>query len=372
MFGFLKNKLKEAISKISKKAEEVKVEGDIEEKKSQPEISQETSGFLGLFKKKDIEEAASDEKSKESKKPEEAKEIKEELKEEKGFFSKLTEKLTTKKISEEKFEELFEDLELALLENNVAVEVIDKIKEDLKVDLVDVPLKGKIKDLIEDSLKNSLEDILKETGFDLIDEIKNKKEKPYIIVFVGINGSGKTTTIAKLSYLFEKNNLKSVLVAADTFRAASIQQLEEHANNLKVKLIKHDYNADPSAVSFDGVKYAKSHNLDVVLIDTAGRQHSNKNLMEEMKKIIKVIKPDLKIFIGESITGNDCVIQSTEFDKAISIDGIILAKSDVDDKGGATISVSYVTRKPILYLGTGQNYNDLEKFNKNKIINQIF
>lgn len=343
MFGFLKNKLKEAISKFSKKAEEeAKVEETIESKekiKKEPEKE---------FVKKAKEE-----------------------KQEKGFFAKLTEKLTTKKIDDKQFEDLFYDLELALLENNVALEVIDKIKEDLKIDLVNVPLKGKIEDLIKNSLKDSLEEILKETNFDLINEIKNKKERPYSIVFVGINGSGKTTTIAKLAYLLTKNNLKCVLVAADTFRAASIQQLEEHSKNLNVKLIKHDYGADPAAVSFDGVKYARSHNLDVVLIDTAGRQHSNKNLMEEMKKIIKVVKPDLKVFVGESIAGNDVIEQIKEFNNSINIDSIILAKADVDEKGGAAISVSYVSQKPVLYLGNGQKYSDLEKFNKDKIISDI-
>ena len=402
MFGFLKNKLKEAISKFSKKAEEeAKVEETIEKK---PEIKEEVQkepveievreekfeeklehkeepkekkGFLGIFKKKEKVEKEILEEVKESKKEtefleEKFEEPKIEIKEEKkGFFAKVTEKLTTKTINEEKFEKLFEDLELILLENNVAVEVIDKIKEDLKMDLVNVPLKGKIEDLIKNSLKQSLEEILQESNFDLIKEIKEKSEKPYVIVLVGINGSGKTTTIAKLANNLKEHKLNSVLVAADTFRAASIQQLEEHADKLKIKLIKHDYNADPAAVAFDGVKYAKAHNLDVVLIDTAGRQHSNKNLIEEMKKIIKVVKPDLKIFIGESITGNDCIEQVKQFNEAISIDSIILSKVDVDEKGGAAISVSYVSGKPIIYIGTGQRYNDLEKFSKEKILKNL-
>jgi fused signal recognition particle receptor len=409
MFGFLKNKLKEAINKISEKFEkETKVEESIEtleetkiqdkekavepkkeikeqdleikqeiiEEKIKPEIKiqkqeiikeepkieiKEKNNFFDIFKKKKTEENI--EKV-------EKEEIKDD-KEEKSFFKKLAEKITTKTIDEEKFEKLFSDLELVLLENNVALEVIDKIREDLKVDLVNVPIKGKINDLILKSLKESLEFVLKESSFDLINEIKNKQNKPYIIVFVGINGSGKTTTIAKLANLLIKNNLKCCLVAADTFRAASIQQLEEHANNLKVKLIKHDYNADPSAVGFDGVKYAKAHNLDAVLIDTAGRQHSNKNLMEEMKKIIKVVKPDLKVFIGESITGNDCIEQIKEFNNSITIDSIILSKLDVDEKGGTAISISYISGKPILYAGIGQKYDDLEKFDKNKILTSL-
>ena len=420
MFGFLKDKLKEAISKFSKKTEEeakveetvkgvevqpvleekiepkekiketkiekevepeIKEEIKVEEKKpelvegnkitlEEPQIKKEKKGFLGIFKKKEkVEEIKQEiiEENLEQVKPE----IKE-VEEKKGFFAKVTEKLTTKKISNEQFNELFEELEIILMENNVAIEVIDKIKEDLKLDLVEVPLKGKLEELIKESLRKSLEDILKETDFDLIKEIKNKKEKPYVIVFVGVNGSGKTTTIAKLANLFKENGLKPVLVAGDTFRAASIHQLEEHANNLNIKLIKQDYNSDPTAVAFDGKKYAEAHGYDVVLIDTAGRQHSNKNLIEEMKKIVRVIVPDLKVFIGEGITGNDCIEQIKEFNNAVEIDSIILSKVDVDEKGGTAISVSYVSGKPILYIGTGQKYENLEKFNKNKIINEIF
>ncbi|MEK6932434.1 MAG: signal recognition particle-docking protein FtsY [Nanoarchaeota archaeon] len=393
MFGFLKNKLKEAISKFSKKVEEeakpieetkieevreepvkiieekLEVKEEISEK--QPEIKEEVveeefkeeikekKGFFGIFKKK--KEEFKEEKP-------EIKQEKQEIKEEKGFFSKITQKLTTKTIDEKKFNELFEDLELVLLENNVALEVVDKIKEDLKLDLVDVPLKGNIEDLVRNFLKQSLEKILKESDFDLVNEIKNKENKPYVIVFAGINGSGKTTTTAKIARLCQDNKLSVVLGAADSFRSAAVEQLEEWGNRLKAKVIKNKYGSDPASICFDTISYAKSHGIDVVLLDTAGRQHSNKNLMEEMKKIIKVAKPDLKIFIGESIVGNDSIFQSQEFNKSIGIDGVILTKSDVDEKGGAIISISYVIQKPIIYLGSGQNLNDLEKFNKDKII----
>jgi len=373
MFGFLKNKLREAINKFSNKVE-TKVDETIKKEEIKTEIvkEKEEKGFLGLFKKKEkIEEPIEEITKKESIK-EESKLVEEKgLQEEKGFFAKITEKLTTKKIDEKEFDELFNDLELVLLENNVALEVIDKIKEDLKVDLVNVPLKGKINDLIKNSLRDSLEDLLKETNFDLIQEIKNKKEKPYIMVFVGLNGSGKTTTIAKLAHLLKENKLKCILVAGDTWRKAAIEQLEEHSKKLDIKIVKHSYESDPTSVAFDGVKMAKAHDFDVVLIDTAGRQHSNKNLIEEMKKIVRIIKPDLKIFVGESISGNDLILQVQEFDKAINLDSIILAKTDVDEKGGAIISATYVTRKPIIYLGSGQTYNDLEKFDKNKIIKSL-
>ena len=278
-----------------------------------------------------------------------------------GFFQRLTEVVTKKTLTEAQFEELFWDLEVALLENNVAVEVIDKIKQDLKRQLVDVKVtRGKVEETIAKTLGESIASLFDVPALDLIGMAK--KKKPFVIAFVGVNGSGKTTTIAKLAKLFQGKGMKPVIAAADTFRAAAIQQLEEHADRLGVKLIKHDYGADPAAVAFDAIRYAEAHQADVVLIDTAGRLHSNVNLMDEMKKIMRVAKPDVKIFIGESITGNDCVEQAKQFNEAVGIDGIILCKADVDEKGGAAISVSYVTGKPILYLGTGQKYEDLQVF----------
>jgi fused signal recognition particle receptor len=290
----------------------------------------------------------------------------------KGFFSKIKEAITTKKLDPTQFDELFWDLELVLLENNVAVEVIDKIRADLKIVLVDHPIpRGKIEETISASLKNSISGLFNIEKVDVISNIKKKKDKPYIICFFGVNGSGKTTTIAKFARLLYNNKLSAVFAASDTFRAAAIQQLEEHAVNLGVKIIKHDYGSDSAAVAFDAVKYAQAHNVDVVLIDTAGRMHSNTNLMDELKKIIKVVKPDIKIFVGESITGNDCIEQAQVYDKEIGIDGIILTKADVDDKGGAAISISYVTKKPILYMGMGQKYDDLKPFDKNELVNAL-
>lgn len=288
----------------------------------------------------------------------------------KGFFGRLKEKIITKKISEKQFDELFWELEVALLENNVAVEVIEKIKNDLKISLLEKPvLRNRVNETVVDSLKGSIQGLFDVEQVNVFQ--KMEKKKPLIICFVGINGSGKTTTIAKVAALLQKYKFNSVIAASDTFRAAAIDQLQEHASNLGIKMIKHDYGSDPAAVAFDAIKYAESKGLDAVLIDTAGRLHSNINLMDEMKKIVRVAKPDLKIFVGESITGNDCVEQAKHFNEAIGVDGIILSKADVDEKGGAAISVSYVTKKPIMYLGTGQKYEDLEEFDSEKIMQTL-
>lgn len=359
MFKFLKKKISGAVSKISKDVEEKGVEKSIE-----IEQKEDKSGF-SKKKKEEFSKKTETEIVKEEK--EEVIEIKETPKE-KGILSKFKQKVTTKTIDEKQFDDLFWELEIILLENNVAMEVIEKIKEDLKQNLVNKPIKkSEIEKTINNSLKQSIEEILIE-GEDLL-KLINKK--PYVIVFLGSNGAGKTTTIAKVAKLLQDNNLKPVLAAADTFRSAAIQQLEEHANNLEVPMIKHDYGSDPTAVAFDAVKMAKAKHLDVVLIDTAGRQHSNVNLLDEMKKLIRVVNPDLKIYIGEMIAGNDCIEQIQSFDKAIQIDGVILTKSEIDEKGGTAISTSYVTKKPIYFLGTGQEYKDLEKFDKKKILEKL-
>jgi len=323
---------------------------------------------------KRVEEKKEEEKEKKLAKAKIKKEEKAEaeVEEKRGFFQRIKETFTTVKLSDEKFEELFWELEVPLMENNVAVEVIEKIKADLKKDLTTgkVSRKG-VDELIEDSLRESVQSLFIDKHLNLVNEIKKKKDKPYIIVFIGVNGSGKTTTMAKMAYNLMKHNLSVVFAASDTFRAAAIQQLQEHADRLGVKMIKHDYESDPAAVAFDAVKHAKAKGIDVVMIDTAGRLHVNDNLMNELKKLVRVNKPDMKIFVGESITGNDCIEQAKIFNEAVGIDAIILAKADVDEKGGAAVSVSYVTKKPIIYLGTGQKYEDLQEFKPEVIIKNI-
>jgi fused signal recognition particle receptor len=294
----------------------------------------------------------------------------EKIKEKESFFSRIKSSFSYK-ITEDSFNEIFDNLEMLLLENNVALEVVEDLKKKLSEKLIEKEIKkDNLEKEIRTELKNSLNEILIEPDNPL-DFIKEKTEKPFVILLIGINGTGKTTSIAKLAYFLKKSGLKVVLAAGDTFRAASIEQLSEHASNLKILVIKQNYQADPAAVGFDAIKYAENHRIDVVLIDTAGRMHTKSNLIEEMKKIVRVTNPDLKLFVAESIAGNDAVEQARTFNEAIEIDGSILSKADIDEKGGTIISVSHATNKPIFYLGTGQNYEDLEIFNKQKFLDNL-
>ena len=295
----------------------------------------------------------------------------EKIQENEGFFKKIGEKIKKVKISEKEFEIYSEELEMLLLENNIALEVAEEIINKLKEKIIGKEfLKKEIEEQIKDSLKEIIEEILIEP-FNIPEKISEKENKPYVILFCGINGTGKTTSVAKIADYLKKKEISCVLAAADTFRAASIDQLKKHGEKIGIKVISHEYDSDPAAVGFDAIKYAKKNHIDCVLIDTAGRMHTAKNLLKEIEKISKVSKPDLKLFIGESITGNDVVEQAKSFNWSIGIDGIILTKADIDEKGGTSLSVGYVTKKPILFLGTGQEYDAIEVFDKKKFIERL-
>ncbi len=299
-------------------------------------------------------------------------ELKSDVSEEKplGFFAKLKNKLTSSILKQEQFDELFEDLELTLLENNVALEAVDKIRQSLSKDLVGISVKSsQIDETILSSLKEAILSLIIEPP-NLINNIKSS-DSPYIILFFGINGSGKTTSIAKLANYLKKNKLSVVLAAADTFRAASIEQLQTHAKALSVPIISSSYGSDPASVAFDAISYAKKNHIQAVLIDTAGRMYTKTNLLKEMEKIVRVSKPNLKLFIAESIAGNDTIEQSKTFNESVGIDGIILTKADIDEKAGTILSVSQVTGKPIYFLGTGQGLDDLTPFSKKTILKNI-
>lgn len=273
---------------------------------------------------------------------------------------KLKEPKLNKK-TQKNLDDVLWELELVLLEGDVAKPVAEKICQSI--------INSKEKNL-RTALRKILKEILSVPSFDLV-EIVKKSKKPFKIMFLGPNGAGKTLTLAKVAYLFKQNNLTSVFAASDTFRAASIEQLEEHGRRLGIKVIKHTYGADPAAVAFDAVKSAKARGIDCVLIDTAGRQETNQNLIEELKKINRVIQPNLRIYVDEALAGNVLPERALIFKESIGLDGVILTKMDTDVKGGGAISISYVTKVPVLYLGTGQNYEDLKKFNPEEVVSRI-
>jgi fused signal recognition particle receptor len=278
-------------------------------------------------------------------------------------------------IGEDKVEDVLNELEIALLESDVAFEVVSEIRGKLKERLVGRRKKiGKsLYNIVENELKATLLEILERNRFDFDDFVSKRlmEKKPLNIIFVGVNGTGKTTTIAKVAKrLMDRYSL--VIAAGDTFRAGAIEQIEEHSKRLGIRLIKHNPGSDPTAVIFDALKHAESRGIDIVLADTAGRMHTKKNLLDQLEKIKRVTKPDLVIFVDESIAGNDAVERARMFNEMIGIDGSILTKIDADPKGGTAISICYVTQRPILFLGTGQGYDDLVKFDAKWLVERIF
>ncbi len=288
----------------------------------------------------------------------------------------LVAKVTTTELKPEKVHPILSDFKMSLVENDVALPVAEKICTEMEQRLDKVQIKR-----LEDRTKiveKNLREVLLETmqtnnKIDLLKAIEEKRKKgePYVIVFVGINGTGKTTTIAKVCRFLNKHGYSAVIACSDTYRAGSIEQMEEHARRLGIKMVKHAYGADPAAVAYDTISHAKAHGMNVVLVDTAGRMQTNQNLMNELAKIKRVVKPDLTLLTVDSLIGNDAVMQAEEFHRAVGIDGTILTKVDADVKGGSALSVTYVTQKPILFIGTGQTYDDLEEFDPEKFVEMI-
>ena len=284
-----------------------------------------------------------------------------------------------KEISEKEIDDNLFDLQLALLESDVAQEVIDNFSAKLKRELVGVKLERgqhNIENVIRTNIQSTIAEMFTKAGkIDLIQKIKVKREArggPFVIVFLGINGTGKTTTVAKMAHLLRKNGISVVLAAGDTHRAGAIEQLTQHAEKLSLKVISQRYGADPSAVARDAVDFGRKHHIDAVLIDTAGRMQTAKNLMDEISKIVRVVKPDVKLFIGDSLAGNDTINQAREFFQYTNFDGAILTKTDADAKGGAAISIVHITSKPIVYLGVGQDYDNIITFDSDKFLESIF
>lgn len=283
-----------------------------------------------------------------------------------------TDKKATIKISEEKLDDLLWELEVGLLESDVAYNVIESIKKDIIEEIRQISVeRSKIGELVENVLKNAITHVLKSNEIDFM-KIIQEKEKPVVVMFVGVNGSGKTLSIAKIATLLKKHNISCVMAAGDTFRAGAIEQLSIHAEKVGVKIIKHGSGADPAAVAYDAIDHAKAKHKDVVLLDTAGRVQTNINLMDEMAKIKRVAKPDLIIFVGDALSGNDAVEQAKRFNEIVGIDGVILTKVDTDAKGGGALSVAYTIGKPLLFVGMGQEYEDQIPFDAQWMIDNIF
>ena len=286
----------------------------------------------------------------------------------------IRERVSARELSEKDIDDFFREGEFELLQSDVALEVVDSLKEKLKEKLVRGRVRrGKASDFVAEAFEESLLEIVNQGRIDLEKLIREarKSGRPLLMVFLGYNGSGKTTSLAKCASYLKGRGFRPVLAAADTFRAASIEQLEVHGERIGVKVIKHQYGSDSAAVIFDAVKYAEKNKLDVVLADTAGRVHTDRNLMDELRKVVRVNNPDLKVLVVDSLTGNDAVEQARQFHEAVGVDCVVMTKTDVNPRGGSILSVVHTIRKPILFLGTGQDYSSVELFNPKRFVEQL-
>ena len=366
--------------------EEAEEAAEEEVKEAEEEVPEEVEESVEEAEEESVDDETDEEAEVEEKEEEEKKSKRsffrrgkkdksdDEEKEEKsgGFLSFIKEK----SISEDDVEDILFELELGLLEADVAMDVSSVVVESVKNDLVGQKIKrsSDIEEYTYQALKNAVAKIIDVEGKSMTELLEEKvaQGEPLVVMLVGINGTGKTTTIGKLSNYYIKKGYTPVIAASDTFRAGAIEQVQYHADNLGVKLIKHEKGSDPAAVAFDAVQHAKAKGKELVLIDTAGRMQTNTNLMDEMKKIRRVSKPDLVVFVGDALTGNDATEQARKFNEAIDIDGVILTKADADSKGGAALSVGYIIKKPILFLGMGQSYDDIKEYDADWMLEQIF
>jgi fused signal recognition particle receptor len=287
----------------------------------------------------------------------------------------LVSKITTTELNQEALRPLLFEFKMVLVESDVAFPVAEQVCGELEKRLGKVQVK-RFEDrrkIVEKILREILLETMQTRKLDMLKAIREKRQRgePYLIVFVGINGTGKTTTIAKVCHFLAKKGFSTIIACSDTYRAGSIEQLEEHAKKLGTKMIKPAYGADSAAVAYDTISHAKAHGINVVLIDTAGRMQTNQNLMNELAKIKRVVKPDLTLLIVDSLVGNDAATQAGEFNKSVEIDATILTKVDADIKGGSALSVTYITKRPILFVGTGQRYDDLEEFSPEKFVQML-
>ncbi len=294
----------------------------------------------------------------------------------KQAFSAVTSAVQEKQLTEEQLDEVVFNFQLSLIESDVAQSVAEALTHEVQKSLAGtrVDRSADPSEVVGERLATVLETAFTKAGnVDLLENIKEKKKtgEPYTILFLGINGTGKTTTIAKVADLLKKNGVSVVCAAGDTHRPGAIEQLTEHADRLALKVVSQRYGADPAAVGRDGLLYAKAHHIDCLLMDSAGRMQTNQNLMEEMAKIVRVVKPDFKMFVADALTGNDAVSQAELFNQHVGFDGVVLTKAEADVRGGAALSIVYSTGKPVLFLGVGQGYDDLAPFDTKKFLDSL-
>ena len=282
-----------------------------------------------------------------------------------------------KTLTEKTLKNSVKELNLLLISNDVAVdtadEICDKITDYFEGEQIGI-LTSK-KKILFNTLKEIIIDILTpDKDVNLIEEIKKKiqQDLPYVIVFLGVNGTGKISAIAKIAFRLKKQKIPCVIAASDTFRAGAIEQLERHATKLGIKLIKDKAGSDPAAIAYDAIEHAKARHKDVVLIDTAGRMQTNTNLMDEIRKIKRVSEPDMIVFVGDALAGNDVIDQAIEFNKVVGIDAAVLTKLDADAKGGGALSIAHAVGKPIIFVSVGQRYGDLVPFNPEWMLKRLF
>lgn len=272
---------------------------------------------------------------------------------------------------------LLDDLELILLEADISSSSAREVMALLRAELVGRHLRkgADLEKVVEASLKRALRHILAADYWNLdatVDDLLKAGDKPVSIMMVGVNGTGKTTTVAKLAARLQGQGKRVVLAAADTFRAGAIDQLEVHAERLGIKCISSQRGGDPAAIARDAIEHAKARRMDVVLVDTAGRMQNKINLMEELRKVHRVCQPHLVLFVGDALAGNDAVEQAVEFQRMLKFDGAVLSKLDTDAKGGAALSIAYATSRPIVMVGMGQEYSDLLPFDPDWLLDQLF
>ncbi|MGC2289399.1 MAG: signal recognition particle-docking protein FtsY [Thermoplasmata archaeon] len=278
-----------------------------------------------------------------------------------------------RRLSDETVDTVLEDLEIALLQSDVALPVVERIRKDIRKELAGKKLKwgADAESAIRSSFEASVRSILSQPPIDLLQRVRAQDPRPYIVLLVGVNGTGKTTTVAKLAHWLSREKLSVVIAAGDTFRAGAIEQLLVHGERLGIKVVRQQEGSDPAAVAFDAVAHARARHLDVVLVDTAGRQHTNENLVAEAKKIRRVVQPHLTLFVGDALSGNDTLEQAKQFQSALGIDGLILTKLDADAKGGAAVSATFVTKRPLVFVGVGQGYEDLRPFDVEWMVRRL-